>query len=324
MEAAINSILNQTFSNLEFIIIDDGSTDATWPILKTYAQQDSRILLVSNGKNLGLVNSLNKGLSLAKGKYIARMDADDISLPKRFAKQVAFMDANPEVGVCGSWIQFTGEVADNVWIYPTDDETICCCLLFDSGMAHPSVIMRKDVFAKFDLFYDPAYIWVEDHELWARSSKYCKLANIGEVLLLYRLHANQIGQRHKQEQISSAKRFLLSELETLGLQPTADELNLHQALTCCQFKATKDFVNLAHIWLKKIKSANDKTQIYNKIALSNVLGQRWFFLCNATTQLGWWIWETFWNSPFSVSVGLSWQQQLKFALKSQLKLKSNV
>lgn len=321
LREAVDSILNQTFTDFEFIIIDDGSTDTTWQILTAYAKQDSRILPIRNDENIGLTCSLNKGIALAKGKYIARMDADDISLRDRFAKQVAFMDAHPEVGVCGSWIKFISEGISYIWHYPTDDKTIRCWLLFKTALAHPSIIMRKNLFLKAGLSYDPAYKYAQDHELWVRSSKYCKLANIGEVLLLYRIHNNQVWQRHRTDQIALARRIQLAQVKSLGIQPTADELNLHYALSMSNFEGTKDFVNQAHTWLSKIKAENEKTGSYDELALAKFLGQLWFSLGNAATKLEWWMWETFWQSPLSASADLTWQQKLKFALKCKLRYK---
>lgn len=134
---AIDSILQQTYSHFEFIIINDGSTDDTTKILQHYEQLDERIKVYAQA-NQGLPISLNRGIRLARGKYIARMDADDISLPERFAKQVEFMESHPEVGVCGTQIKMIGENS-YVDAYPSSHPAIQCWLLLASGIAHPSV-----------------------------------------------------------------------------------------------------------------------------------------------------------------------------------------
>ena len=110
LSEAIDGILNQTFKDFEFLVIDDGSTDGSADIIQSY--KDVRIRFISNGKNLSVPVSLNMGLNLARGEYIARMDCDDISLPQRLEKQVQFMDANPEVGVCGTWLETFGRIKE--------------------------------------------------------------------------------------------------------------------------------------------------------------------------------------------------------------------
>ncbi|MBD2002388.1 MULTISPECIES: glycosyltransferase family 2 protein [Cyanophyceae] len=320
LAAAINSILNQTFTNFEFIIINDGSTDNTINILSQYQKSDHRIHIYHQG-NCGLTASLNKGFQLTKGKYIARMDADDISLPKRLAKQVAFMDANPEVGVCGTWLKTIGEVGGYVEKYPTDYKIIKAWLLFNSALAHPSVMMRKELFIRNNLSYNNSQLHCEDYGLWVESSKHFQMVNLGEILLLYRYHYCQVTQRHSQEVEVTFKRLIKTHLESLGIQPTQEELEIHNCFRTFNFKLNKDFFPSAHAWLYKIKNANDKNFIYDEVALANVLGYRWFLLCNTATELGWWIWETFWRSPFSKAANLSWQEQLKLAAKCQAKPK---
>src|SRR5947209_7771425 len=139
---AIESILNQTFSDFEFIIVDDGSTDDSGKILREYAGRDDRIRLYTQ-ENHGLVASLNRYCRLANGRYIARMDADDISLPRRFEKQFHFLEAHPEVGILGTWIQDIDEngAPRTAWPVPTDPAVIQWFLMFGNCIAHPSVMV---------------------------------------------------------------------------------------------------------------------------------------------------------------------------------------
>lgn len=145
---AVDSILNQTYNNFEFLIIDDASTDETVSIIKAYT--DSRIKLIEKPINTGLTNSLNQGLKLAKGKYIARMDGDDISLPERFEKQITFLEKNPEVVLCGSWFNVIG--SELVIKTPENYEDIKLALLKGNCIAHPSVMMRNKFLINFLLF----------------------------------------------------------------------------------------------------------------------------------------------------------------------------
>ena len=168
LREAIDSILSQTFADFDFLIIDDGSTDLSEEIIKTY--RDSRIGLVHNGKNRGLINTLNKGLDLSQGEFIARMDCDDISLPTRLQKQLLFMESNSHIGVCGTWVETIGDDPGHIFQYPTDPQKIQSQLLFDSPLAHPSVIMRRSLLDKFHLRYNPQYLHAEDWFFWQRCS----------------------------------------------------------------------------------------------------------------------------------------------------------
>ena len=143
---AIDSILNQTYTDFEFIILNDGSTDKTEEIILSY--DDPRIVYVKNETNLQIVKTLNKGIALAKGKYIARMDADDISLPERFEKQLKFMEQYPSIDVCGTWMRIIDK-PKQVWTYPEKHEEIKAQLLFNTPLSHPTLIIKKSFFNDF-------------------------------------------------------------------------------------------------------------------------------------------------------------------------------
>ncbi|MCJ7575561.1 MAG: glycosyltransferase [Dehalococcoidia bacterium] len=187
LEKAIESILTQTFRDFEFIIIDDGSTDDTSDILARYQQKDARIR-VYHQKNQGLMASLNRGCQLAQGKYIARMDADDVSLPERLEQQVRFLDTRPDIGILGTWMEVIDKNGVTRYIVrvPTTPALIEWSLLFDSCMGHPSVMMRRDVIERLN-FYSSEATYAEDYDLWSRASLITHLANIPEALLRYRV-----------------------------------------------------------------------------------------------------------------------------------------
>ncbi|WP_052128869.1 glycosyltransferase family 2 protein [Neosynechococcus sphagnicola] len=318
LSAAIASILHQTWKNFEFIIINDGSTDGTAQILAAYQQQDRRVQ-VYDQTNQGLTRSLNRGLQLAQGDYIARMDADDLSLPRRLARQVQFMETHPDIGLCGSWIRGLGESAGAVNQYPVDHATICAWLLFDSAFAHPTVMLRRQTFAAQQLTYDPTYQYCQDYDLWRRCSRQIQLANLPEILLHYRTHGQQMGQVYSQTLRGAENyRVYTSQLTQLGLPVTAAVLQLHQTFRLFDVAIDRDFLEQAHNWLWTIHLANQQTQIYQSSALAKVLGHRWFGLCYRATHLGSEIWQRFWQSPLSQMAPLSGEQTLKFALKSHL------
>ena len=142
LHETIESVLLQTYEKFELIIVNDGSTDNSEKIVRQFQKKDKRIIL-RNFKNSGIASALNNGIQIAKGKYIARLDADDISLPHRIKKQVEFMEANPSVDVCGSWVEIFGEFNDNfICKFPTNDKQLKTKLLFSVPFAHPSVIIK--------------------------------------------------------------------------------------------------------------------------------------------------------------------------------------
>ena len=194
---AIESILNQTFTDFEFIILNDGSTDNTAKIVKEYAKKDKRIRFVDNKKNQGLVAVLNQGLDLAKGTYIARMDSDDISLPTRFEKQIEYMNAHPECGVLGTYFMVFGS-SNGVTKHPERIKVFN--LLNEQHVGHPTVMMRKSVIDKYDFKYDKNYNYCEDFELWSRMVFVTEIHNIPEILLKYRWHGSNVSVEHAKKQ----------------------------------------------------------------------------------------------------------------------------
>ena len=212
IQEAVQSILDQTYTNFECIIIDDCSTDGTVDIIKTF--NDPRINLIIKPKNSGYTNSLNYGLTIAKGKYIARMDGDDISLPNRFEKQIEVLEQDKDIIVCGSIFRIID--SETIITAPEKHEDIKLALLKDSCIGHPTAMIRKSVLDKHQIFYDTNFEPAEDYDLWVKLSKLGKLHNLQEVLFLYRVHDNQVSITKKEIQRKSASlsRFnMLSQLD---------------------------------------------------------------------------------------------------------------
>ena len=203
LEEAIGSILKQTFSNFEFIIIDDGSEDTSLKIIKNF--KDKRISILENNKNIGLSASLNKGIKLSKGKYIARMDADDISLPERLEKQYNFMERNPNIGIVGTGYHLINESGERMgtYIYPDNPVTIHWKLLTGPVFPHPTVMMRKKVLIENNLSYNEEYFVTQDYELWCRIIQFTEGSNFPEALIQYRHHdqSKSKAESDKQEQL---------------------------------------------------------------------------------------------------------------------------
>jgi glycosyltransferase involved in cell wall biosynthesis len=216
LRESIESILNQTFGDFEFIIVCDEPSEITKQILDEYAKKDRRIQIYYQQRQ-GLIVSLNRGISLAHGEYIARMDADDISLPQRFEKQILFLDSNPSIGVVGTYIKNisddgSGLIPTNV--LPTNPNVLRYFLLFFNPVAHPSVMMRRKIFGKFGLYNTDA-LFAEDYDFWSRIASDVDFSNIPEVLLKYRVHKTSISSEFLNNQSNQACKtqfFLINKL----------------------------------------------------------------------------------------------------------------
>lgn len=257
---AMESILNQEFSNFEFLIIDDGSTDDSIDIVRSY--KDSRILLICNTSNLGISEAVNRGIENAHGLYIARMDCDDISLPERLKVQVTFMQENPQIDVCGGFIKTLGEKHEQIWPYEAKSDEIKCMLLFRSALANPSVVMRKSIFLDTEIRYNRSFRYAQDYDLWVRLAQKTSFANIPDVLLYYRLHSCQVSTQHNKEQQVNADVIRLRQIHALGIKPTQQEFEVHQILSRGTFPDNLEFIELANAWLNKLKAANISAGYY--------------------------------------------------------------
>jgi glycosyltransferase involved in cell wall biosynthesis len=255
VQTAIESILNQSYTDFEFLIIDDASTDTTVTIIKSY--HDSRIQLIEKSINSGYTNSLNSGLKIANGKYIARMDGDDISYPQRFAKQVAFLEGNPEVVVCGTSYKIIGN--NKQITIPENHDTIKIALLAGNCISHPSVMIRKKVLDEFLIFYDTLKEPAEDYDIWVRLLPLGKLHNLQEVLLEYRLHTNQVSKKRAEDQKKNDVEVKFQLLNYLNIKWDTNEYEFLE----------KYFRKSEAIDFKDVKIFK---QIQKKLAIANTIG----------------------------------------------------
>jgi glycosyltransferase involved in cell wall biosynthesis len=200
IQAAVESILSQTYAQLHLLIINDGSTDRTRAVIDQYASCAN--VTVVHRENNGLIETLNYALSVCDGDYIARMDADDIAYSDRIPRQVAFMEANPDVVCCGTAVEYFGDKA-GVMRFPLTHADCMDTLLLGSCFAHPTVMMRASVIGRFDLRYDKNAVHAEDYALWCELARYGKLANMPFVGLKYRIHSGQVSKAKRQEQMGT-------------------------------------------------------------------------------------------------------------------------
>lgn len=269
---AIDSILNQTFTNFEFIIVNDCSTDNSVEIIKSYT--DNRIKLLTNETNLGLAASLNVGLKVAQGEYVVRMDSDDISLPNRLQKQVDFMDANPNIGVCGSWIKVFGD-ANYYWRPKANSEYLRCKLLFNTPLPHPSWIIRHSLIKQHNLYYSQTMRRAQDYDYLVRMSAVAKLSCIQECLLNYRYEFSTRKPENHNEALKNIFAVRKELLEKLGVDFTEEEHQLHHLLSESKFKSPELSSQKVGKWLTKLLRANKKSKVYNHSKLRTLIGELW-------------------------------------------------
>jgi len=314
---AIESILSQTFGDFELLIINDGSTDSSPQIIGSF--HDERIHFVNNQSNLKLIATLNRGIDLAKGKYIARMDADDVSLPQRLRKQVDFMEAHPDVGVCGSWFESFGGQR-KVVEYPEKDEDIRIMMLYQTPFCHPSVIFRKEVFNKHGIRFLPEFIHAEDYEVWVQLADRTRFANIPEALLRYRLHSGSVSSSHQSVQEKNTLKIIRMAFEKAGMKVNDAEIKLFREIAYSHFKAEKDLILEAERILSRLVESNNQTHFLPDKELKKFAFEKWFHLCYNTTALGNWVYDTFHKSPLSALGTIPVMHRLKFAVKGKLGL----
>lgn len=279
LKDAIDSVLSQSFKNFEFIIVNDGSVDKTEEIILSY--KDERIIYLKNIVNLKIVLTLNKGIANAKGKYIARMDADDVSYPDRFEKQLNFMENNPQVGVCGTWVNTFGKNrVDHIYQYPVSSEDIKITLMFCSPFAHPSILMRKCLFDSY--IYDEAFKKAEDYHLWCKIKNATCFGNIPEVLLDYRIHEDQTSSIFSKAQLMLANKLRFQAVNDFGIEPSDKEMALHEAISENYIVSLED----AKKWLEKLYDKNIEVNYFERPCFEIFLHDKWWEIVNRNTKYG--------------------------------------
>lgn len=226
LRECINSILQQTFTDFECWIVNDGSTDATGEILRSI--QDPRIHVFQHTENRGIAESLNMYLPQIRTPYIIRMDADDVCLPDRFEKQIAFMDTHPEVVLSGGALSYFGSRA-YTWTPPITHEEISACLWFNSAVPNPAVILRSDLVTKSGLLYNTSFPHppMEDYVLQIEAVRYGKLANLMQVMVRHREHALNQSSIYRHHKLENMMRVYSMVFDASGVTYTRQQLVLH-------------------------------------------------------------------------------------------------
>ncbi|MDQ3392691.1 MAG: glycosyltransferase [Bacteroidota bacterium] len=268
---SIESILNQSFEDFEFLIINDGSSDESEAVIKSY--NDPRIRTLNNEKNLGLIATLNKGLSLAKGQFIVRQDADDISMPHRLELQVDIMNKNPDLLLLSSNAiiinnnsEFIGE--SNL---PEEEIALRFRMMFKCGIFHTSTIFRKKSLEDYNLKYDPLYPHTEDYKLWSELSRHGKLYVMRDKLVKYRAHQESISSLNKSKQEEIAAKVVRENIKEIGVEVSLQEAKRLRGLFRSTGMNRKYLQNDIKLLLKIINKFEQKYKGHKNYDSSEIL-----------------------------------------------------
>lgn len=278
LKEMIDSILNQTYKNLELIIVDDGSINPVKNVVKEY--NDNRIKLITNDTNIGVTKSRNKALEAAKGEYIAIMDSDDISDRDRLKKQIEYLNNNKKVDLVSCQMKFISDDGrKNPYIkIPKNRKKYQTWLFWDNSIPFPHgpAMIRSSFIKNNNIKYDERYKRALDYKLWVDCSKYGEFHIINEYLYGYRVHENQISQKGKYDQEYFSKRICLDQLENLNINATEDDEIVHIAL-----RAAENYNNPKKLldWKLKLEKSNNKIEYYNKFYFKQELQYRYFKAC---------------------------------------------
>ena len=263
LREAIDSVLQQTFKDFEFLITDDCSDAKTKQVLDDYASRDKRVRIISNDTNKGLTMNLNHMIDEAKGKYLARMDADDVCFPNRFMEQVQFLDHHPDIVMAGTWYniieknQVIGFKKEAYLPYQMKARLF----FYNSGNMHSSMMMRRAVFNKaHNLLYDVTMKKTQDYDLWVRVTEKYKICLIPKVLMSYRVSDGQISTASYKSQSTYRDRVIVSQLGNLIENYTSEEKQLH--LSYCTGGDTYSS-NIYMKWGKRLIESNHQLKLYD-------------------------------------------------------------
>ncbi|MCI8857315.1 MAG: glycosyltransferase [Clostridiaceae bacterium] len=281
LSEAIDSVIQQTFTDWELLVLNEfGSDDGSVEIVQDYQKNDSRFQLVQNEERLGLAESLNKGFRMARGKYLARLDADDLAHPQRFEKQYHFMEEHPEIGICGSYQHHFGPGTDWVHKPPFRPQDMKASLLFNCNLCHSTLMLRRDTILENALFYDNRFL-AEDFELWTRAILVTEIANIPEVLGEYRKDGCNITVTKKEGlKVESGQIVANTMKRTLDIDLTERQMFFFQGWENSFLKAAgevqhRKWLEEFETVLRKIYAQNEQRKVFDRQALLNLIAVEW-------------------------------------------------
>ncbi|MBC2601102.1 glycosyltransferase family 2 protein [Puniceicoccus vermicola] len=275
LRAAIESIVAQSYPHWELLVLDDGSTDGSLEIARSFT--DERVRALPNDENLGVAKTLNRAIDKARGELIARMDADDGALPERLAKQVEFLEKNPNVDLLGT-NAISAETGESTFAVPTEHEDIRCNLLFNCSFLHPTVMWRAEAFREKGLVYEETPT-AEDYDLWERACSQIRSANLSEPLLRYRNDPEVKVTAYVRQQKEGGRRIRERALRRLGMKPSREEMEVHHAVSYDNLPQPAVELSRVDEWMGEILRANRSSGVLDESALRTRLHlQRYYHL----------------------------------------------
>jgi glycosyltransferase involved in cell wall biosynthesis len=297
LNEALQSLFSQTFQEFEILVIDDASTDGTASILSSYS--DPRLKVYRNNGNSGVARSLNRGLKLISCEYIVRMDADDIAMPNRLAKQVLYMDANKNIGISGTWVKHIGRYNGVLERQPCGEGVVKAFMVLDNPLMHPTVIMRRDMIISHKLLYNQNFERCEDFDLWERSSQLFAVDNMNSALLHFRVHGGSVTQQYTMEMLDKTHEVLRRGLKRISVFPDDDQLRFHQHIAHGRTPVQLPEIVAAENWFNYLKIENKKYCVHSERAMHDALSFAWYRLCFNSSCLGISLWRVFNKSIFT-------------------------
>jgi glycosyltransferase involved in cell wall biosynthesis len=273
---AIKAILDQTFSNYEFLIINDGSVDKTKEVILLF--DDPRIRFIDLRDNGGIVSALNLGLSLAHTKYILRTDADDMALEHMVAHLVEFMEANPDYIICGGNMKLID--GDEKFNYPLENEDLKVYALGSCPFSHSTVIFRNDILKRHGLAYDETIKDGEDHGLWSSLIPFGKFKNLDEITLLYRQSDSQVtAQKRYSDNYVAARRIIFRRQGRNFFDLDEERADLYVTLILgLKIHNVKHLLNIGNLYLRVLRTNRQKL-LFDQAKLNRFLFTKWHSLC---------------------------------------------
>lgn len=311
LEPAARSICLQSFQDLEILIYNDGSTDASGEIIARLAREDHRIRPMGGDANQGITHGLNSMLDVAQGDYIARMDADDLSLPDRLAKQLRFLQ-DGHADLCGSWFEEFGSGISRAVRWFSSTEALRTALLFQNTLCHPTVMARRQVFE--DFHYRKEYELAEDYDLFARASARYKLANVPQVLLRYRRHPQQATRARRDRMEAITRQIRIEALNAQGIETSIDEQRVHNLIRAPHSIRSEADLMAVEKWLEKLLS------IFQHTDAKKVVASQWTRAAVRAAPLGFNMWRRYRQSPLHELLERSPLGDIDLAIMAALKL----
>jgi glycosyltransferase involved in cell wall biosynthesis len=312
---AMDSILAQTLTDIELIVIDDGSADDTVAIVRSYA--DPRVRFLQNPHNLGLPVTRNRGIAEARGDYIAFLDSDDIALPRRLQEQVEYLDANPNIaglGASAQPINAQGEVTGPDWRCPGEPEFCKAMLLFRAYLITSTFMARTPILQQ--IHFDITIALAEDFNLYNRLCEQHRLRNLPQTLIKFRVHPNSTTATRKQALREAIGGINRRQLAALGLAANDQELRLHRHIEWLDMIPSEALLAEVSAWLLRLIKQNERYAIYDRPALRQAAASRWHAVCEDALRKGNRAgWLAFYRSPLRHGRVMALKDHLKLSAR---------